>query len=214
MTGLTIGEKHTYKDFNIKLLEFHVSPAKPITKEVEIPGMNGPLDLSECFGEVFYNARSLVAEFDMEEPGSKEFETHFEEIRNYMNGLVHKIIPDFDDEFFYEGRINLSYSKKNNIFYGITISADVYPYKLKNEKTVVSATVSGTKEINCSNLRKSVVPTITTTADFTIEFNGNSYAISSGENIIVPDIKFVAGDNVLKCSGTGTITFTYQEGSL
>lgn len=214
MTGLTIGEKHTYRDFGMQLLEFNVSPAKAIVKEVEIPGKNGSLDLSECFGEIFYNSRNLVAEFDMEEKDPKTFVIRFQEICNYMNGMTKKIIHDNDSDFYYEGRIMIVYYKKNNIFYGITISADVYPYKLKNANTVVSASVSGTKEITCSNLQKSVVPEITATGDFDIEFEGNSYAISAGENIVVPDIKFVAGDNILKCTGTGTITFTYQEGSL
>lgn len=213
MTGLTIGEKHTYKDLNMRLISFEVSSPEPFEEEEKIPGMDGKLDLSETFGEIKYKNTILTAIFNMEEQDEERFHMRFSDLRNYMHGLVHKIIPDFDNEFFYEGRIKVS-SIQQGCFYKITISADVYPYKLKNENTVVSATVSGTKEVICSNLRKSVVPTITATADFAIELNGNSYSVSSGENIIVPDIKFVAGDNILKCTGTGTITFTYQEGSL
>lgn len=48
MLGLTIGEKHTYNDFRLKMLSsFVVSPPEPVVNKIQIPGMDGMLDISE-----------------------------------------------------------------------------------------------------------------------------------------------------------------------
>lgn len=214
MIGIKIGEKHTYNDFRLRMLSLSISKPEPYTKKIEVPGMNGVYDVSESIsGEVLYKNRILTAMFDMKEPNAEEFHRRFSELSNFMHGLVKKIVLDTDAEYYYEGRISVDYTRKNFLFYEITVSADIYPYKFKNENTVVTKSVLEQETIVCHNERMSVVPTITTDADFTLKFKDISVSVSAGENII-PDIKFVQGDNVITCYGTGNITFTYQEGSL
>ena len=176
--------------------------------------MDGVYDMSESLsGEIRYKNRTLIAVFDMKEPNAKEFKRRFSKIANYIHGLAKKIILDTDSKYYYKGRISVNYTQKNFLFYEITVSANVFPYKMKLNNTVVTENVIDESSIICHNERKSVVPTITTDANFSLEFNGMPVSITAGENI-VPDIKFVQGDNIVTCHGTGNITFTYQEGSL
>lgn len=212
MTGLLIGEKHTYNDFGLRMISLVVSPPEAIVVHKEIPGMDSVLDFSEAFGEVKYRNRSLVAEFNMEEHDNEKFHERFSEICNYMHGIKHKITLDSDSAFYYEGRITVS-SSPQGCFYKITISADVRPYKLKKEKTVITTNVVGKATVVCNNLKKRVVPTIKTDAEFGIVFDGVPYAVTGGEWTDA-DIVLEAGKNVLECTGTGSITFEYQEGGL
>jgi hypothetical protein len=64
------------------------------------------------------------------------------------------------------------------------------------------------------NSRKSVVPSITCTNDNTVVvFNGGTYNLSAGSHRIL-DILFVEGNNLVTVSGSGTVTFEFQEGDL
>lgn len=213
MTGLTIGEKHTYDDFNLELLSFTVSLPEPVTNEIEIPGMNGNLDLSEALtGEVVYKNRVLTAEFLMEEQNEDDLQERMNEMNNYLHGVVHSIIPDMDSNYAYKGRITVSFSSMG-VYQLVTLTADVTPYKSRRYNTKVTRQVVEEGIICCRNEKRSVVPTITSDADFTLKFHDVSVSIAAGENVI-PDIKFTQGKNLITCIGTGTITFTYQEGSL
>ena len=213
MLGLTIGEKHTAYDFGLRLLTFNVSSPDPVVNEIEIPGMDGNLDLSKTLtGEVVYKNRTLTAEFLMEEQDETQLQHRVDNIRNYLHGITHTICPDMDSIYEYRGRVTVTLAPIG-VYQAVTVTANVAPYKMKRINTVVEQIVKGESAIICYNERKSVVPTITTDADFTLKFNDISVSIAAGENI-VPDIKFLQGENIVTCIGTGNITFTYQEGSL
>lgn len=213
MTGLTIGGKHTYKDFGLKMLSWDVSLPEIREEKIEVPGMDGKLDLSEFFGEVIYNERKLTATFEIEEPSLEVFATRYSEICNYMHGLSKRITPDADPLCYYEGRIKVSYTKQNRLFYVITIEATVAPYKMRLADTVVTKAVAGSAEITLRNERKSVVPSIVADAEFRLEYGGVSVSHAAGEYMIA-SFMLPAGESTIKCYGTGNITFRYQEGSL
>lgn len=214
MAGLQIGNFHTYDDFKLKMLSFEVSDPEVQEQLQEVPGRNGVLDLSESLnGEPVYNNRKIVAEFDMEEADPEEANVRMTDIRNKIHGRYLKIIHDTNSEYYYEGRVKVSCKRKNYLFYIITITADVQPYKLKHEETSVVSVVDGETIIVCQNERMSIVPTVTITGEITITFGKHSVT-GKDNTYIFPDIKFLEGDNILVCSGTGTITFTYQEGAL
>lgn len=215
MIGIKIGNKHTYDDFGLRMLSFHISHAEPYITKIEIPGMDGTYDASESLsGEIHYKNRTLTAIFDMEEPDSDVFFSRYSEILNAIHGLRKQIITDADKNFYYEGRITVSYVQLNFLFYQITITADINPYKKKLEDTVVTATVSGTKNVVCENLRKSVLPVIRSTAEMTLTFGSVSKTISANTDYQIAEFLFKDGFNTVTCKGTGTVTFTYREASL
>ena len=63
------------------------------------------------------------------------------------------------------------------------------------------------------NGKKRAVPAITATAPFTIYHEGNTYTVGAGTTTI-PELELKEGVNDVAVKGSGTITFTYQEGSL
>lgn len=213
MQGLTIGERHTYRDFGLRMLSCTVSPPEPKIEEIDIPGRNAPLDVSEFFGEILYKPRTLTAVFDIEVHSLQSFLHKFSEICNDMHGFTKKIVLDSEPTYYYEGRIKVSYTKKNAIFYEVTLSASVAPYKLKLEETKVSFKVSEQLEIRLNNERKSAIPDIVSDAEFRLVFRKTSAVVPAGEHKVL-DLKLTQGANAITCYGTGNITFIYQEGSL
>ncbi len=213
--GVLLGSKHSWRDYQLKPVKFWTPLPKQRRIEREVPGKQGKLDLSEALtGCVMYENRELQLVFDLRAKSQEEFDQNISVIRNELDGRNMEIILDSDQVFYYCGRIALTGEyDPENIDHEITIIVNAEPYKLKRNVTEVVNTIVDQAQIICPNLRKEVVPTITTDADFQIEFEGETYSISAGENII-PEILFRAGDNILTCTGSGTITFTYQEGSL
>ena len=214
MLGLTIGEKHTYNDFRLKMLSsFVVSPPEPVVNKIQIPGMDGMLDISESLSnEVVYSNRTLSVKFLLEEQDEESQQRRMNEIYNYLHGRIHNICPDMDKDYEYNGRVTVSFTPIG-CFYEVTILADVFPYKMKRGSTVVAQQVIEQATIICYNERKSVVPIIDVDADFRVKYGDLSVSLSAGKNL-VPDIKFYQGFNKVVCYGTGNITFTYREGSL
>lgn len=214
MAGLKIGNFHSFDDFKLKMLSFEVSDPEVQEQLQEVPGRNGVLDLSESLtGEPTYKNRAIVAEFDMEEADPETAKQKLKDIRNCIHGKYLKIIDDTEPEYYYEGRVKVSCKRKNYLFYLVTVTVDAQPYKLKHEKTTVIAKIDGEAVVVCQNERRSYVPTIISDAEMNLVFNDSSYSIGAG-TYILPDMKFIQGDNIITCTGTGTITFTYREGAL
>lgn len=63
------------------------------------------------------------------------------------------------------------------------------------------------------NGKKRAVPTITADTAFTIFYDGNSYSVPAGTTTI-PEIELKEGINDVAVKGKGTISFTWQQGSL
>jgi hypothetical protein len=61
-----------------------------------------------------------------------------------------------------------------------------------------------------------VVPEVkvTSSSGLSVTFgNGNLWNLASG-SYLLPELELVEGDNLVTVSGTGTITFTYTQGTL
>jgi phage-related protein len=212
MKGIKFNNLHSYDDFSLILNSKDIKAPSPKTNLIEVEGADGVLDYSEYFGEIKYSNRQLSFEFSTIVEQS-EFLKLFSEVQNALHGKKMKITLDDDPNFYYYGRISVNEWKSNGRIGKIVIEADCEPYKYKVAPTINSFGVSGTKTVVFDNLRKSVVPQFTTTAEFAIGFKGNSYTIISG-TFEIPALQFVAGENVVTFTGNGTVTVEYQEGGL
>jgi hypothetical protein len=85
-----------------------------------------------------------------------------------------------------------------------TVNADDFVY------TSADGTMKGLQLVNG---RKRAVPTIATTSPFTIYHEGNTYSVGAG-TFMIPEIELKEGVNDVAVKGSGTITFTWQEGDL
>lgn len=212
MLGITFGAYHSYNDWALIPGRIEIQTPQIKQNKIDIEGADGALDLTDFFGEVKYNDFPLSFPFTMlgEEAG---YIARHDQIKNAIHGKKLRIILDDDPGFFYLGRLTVGSLKKEKGYATLTIDAECEPYKYKAEKTTVTQAITGAGIVRLTNGRKYVVPEITADAAFTLEYGGYTWAIQAG-NYTLPELELQEGENIINVTGTGTITFSYQEGGL
>ena len=216
-TGIYFGNIHSFYDLNLILSGSEIPPAKPKITYVDIPGGDGSVDLTESNGEVKYYDRDCTFTFTMNPAGDLSeaaYEEKKTEVSNALNGRKFKITLDKDDDFYYLGRCEVSEYLSDKRIRQIVITATVYPYKLKQNVTSLTFDLSSEwKTVNIMNGRKSVLPSIECSGNTIIVFGSETFTLDAGTHKVL-DIQFTEGNNQLKVSGSGTVTFRFQEGEL
>ena len=217
-TGISFGNIHSFYDLNLILSSVTIAPAYPKTSYVDIPGADGSLDLTEVHGEVKFYDRTILCTFTMNPSGDLSeaaWEAKKTEVSNLLNGLAFRITLDKDPDYYWQGRCVVDEYKSNKRVRQFVISATVRPYKMKHAETAVSFALSSTEQIvSIRNGRKAVCPVIECTDDNTYITHGKSTCALAAGSHKTTDIIFVCGENELKLSGAGTVTFRFQEGDL
>lgn len=213
--GILFNDIHSYDDLNLILSDSYISPAKPKTNYIDIPGGDGSVDATEANGEVKFYDRDLKYTFTMHPQDTDTFEEKKTEVSNLLNGKLFKITQDKDEDYYYIGRCEVDDYLSDRNINQIVIIGKVKPYKYKQTETVLKFDLSNTeKTVNITNGRKSVSPFIECTDDNTeVTFGQATFNLSAGAHKIL-DIYFKEGNNQLKLSGSGTVTFKFQEGDL
>lgn len=211
MKGITFGAVHSYKDLNLVLSKVVIPPATVKTQFVDIPGGDGSVDLTEALGEVRYKDRECSFTFTVFP--SDDFEEKKREVSNLLNGRRFKIILDKDPGYYWDGRCSIDSYASDKKINQIVVKATVSPYKLKADVTKIIVPAGNNVTRILLNSRKTVVPTITNTAEATIIFGGNTYKINPGTHRVL-NIEMVQGGNTVTVTSTGDVVFTYQEGDL
>ena len=213
--GIKFNNIHTYDDLNLILSASEIPAAKPKTTYIEIPGADGSLDLTEANGEVKYEDRELKFTFTFIPDEFTTFEEKRTEVVNVLNGKKCKVTLDRDEDFYYYGRCSIDSYKIDKNLHKIVVEVKAHPYKFKQNITNKAIELTGIPTTHkLANARKSVVPSITCTHDNTVvSFKNGTYKLSAGKHKIL-DILLLEGDNLVTVSGSGTVTFEYQEGDL
>ena len=131
MQGVTFGNKHSYRSWKLLLKSKPViSPPKPKTKLVQVPGTNTVIDLTESLtgGEVKYEPRTLRCEFYVI-GGRSKWSAVYSAILNEIHGKKLNIVMDDDPNFFYVGRTEVDSFDSDESSATIVIVAEVEPYK-------------------------------------------------------------------------------------
>ena len=215
MKGVFFGGIHSFYDLNLILEPFTPTPAVPQTNFLQVPGRDGFLDLTEANGEVKFNSREFLIPFTIAPGDCLTFDERVSMVSGALNGVSCKITFERDPAFYWMGRLSVDKYAQNKSIGQITVKATVKPYKLRHSPSVTSfALTAQAQTVMVKNGRMSAVPTIDCTHDNTVVvFGGKAYTLKAGTNKVL-DIRFVLGENALTLSGTGTITFTWQEGEL
>lgn len=214
MKGITFGTLHSYNDLHLILNAKEIGSPNVKTRKIDIEGAHSALDYTDFFGEPTYEDVTHKFQFSTIVPQT-QFLSLFSIVKNALHGKKMQIILDDDPAFYYVGRPHVSsFTNEKNIGV-IGVEVECEPFKYKVEKTVVKVDVSATKTINLTNSRKRAVPevVITTSGSIRIEYQGNIWDLGSG-SFTLPELELVEGANPVTLTGSGTITFTYQEGSL
>ena len=213
MKGVTFGSYHSFNSWGLILQSKEIKAPEPKINQIDIEGGDGVLDLTDYFGDVKYKNRSLS--FQFAKPGIEQasFLALFSQVQNLLHGKKMQIILDDDSANYYAGRVTINEWKSDKNLGTIAIEVDAEPYKYKLNETVVSMPISGSSTITLTNSRKRVVPSITTDAEFTIAFGDYSGVFSAG-TFMIPELELEEGNNTVTVTGTGNISFRYQEGGL
>lgn len=203
---------NTYDDW--ELILGHVDNPIPSAKTdfVDNPGGDGTIDNTEALDEIKYNDRVISLPFTMKNKFN-DIEEVKSKIANYTHGKRFKIRLYKDLGHYYVGRVSMQDFAINKATGTFNLVANCKSYKYKNNITSLTYTINGTKTLNIPNERKNVVPKITLDNTMQIEFEGNTYSLSSGEHEIL-NIYLKEGNNELIVTGNGTINFEFQEASL
>ncbi len=198
-------------NWGLYLSSCSIEKPTPKTSYIDIPFGDGSADLSEASGEVKFGMRkvSMILQGVMT---TSELESLSSVIAGLLHGQKVKIKFDKDPSYYYYGRVSVSYLKAKAIG-EIVIEAVCEPYKYKNLLTEQVEVVTTSKVVILHNDRKTAYPKITATASFSIAKDGitYSYGVVSDLQTTIP---LFEGSNELTITGTGTITFGWQEGAL
>lgn len=214
MKGVSFLGFHSYSDLHILLTGKEIGSPEVKRQTINIEGADGELDFTDFFGEPKYANVQHQFTFESIRPRNEQLQ-QFTDIKNKIHGKKGRIILDDDPSFFYVGRCSVSkYTNETNIG-KISVECDCEPYKYKIAETVVTKTISGTETVSLTNSRKRAVPEVTITADGTINivYGTNIWDLGAG-SYTLPELELVEGDNTVTLTGTGTVTFTWQEAVL
>lgn len=214
MKGIVFGNLHSYDDLYLILNSKEIGSPTVKTRKIDVEGAHSALDYTDFFGEPTYEDVTHKFQFSTIVPQT-QFLSLFSAVKNALHGKKMKITLDDDPDFYYVGRPHVSnFTNEKNIGL-ISIEAECEPFKYKAEKTIITATVADSATVALTNSRKRAVPevVITTDSSIRIEFQGNIWDLGSG-SFTLPELELVEGENPVTLSGTGAVTFTYQEGSL
>ena len=223
-TGMYFDNIHSFYDLNLILSGLEIPPAKPKTSYIDVLGADGSIDLTEAIGEVKYYDRDCKFIFTMNPSGDlseSAWEEKKTEVSNLLAGKAFKITLDKDDDFYYKGRCTVDEFLSDKRIRQIVVTAKVNPYKYKQTETYITYELNSTaRTIIINNARKTVSPIIECTNDnTTVKFGDTTYFLNAGRHLptmetTLLDIRFTMGSNQLEISGTGKITFIFQEGEL
>ena len=225
--SMTIGGKHTFRDWYMVPEEIPVFQPPPVKQNrIDVPGMDGDLDLTEIFGDVSYGNRvgsiSFVVLDDI------TWATAYSTVLNFLHGQRLNCILDDDPTFFYSGRFAVNKWKSEREYNRIVIDYILDPYKYTNTRTgsmdwlwndLFNTTiyygtfdVAGTKARNLINPSGSAVtPEITCSAAMTVTFGGHTYSLPAGKTT-APGFQLQPGDNQMTFTGTGRVLVDYAAG--
>lgn len=220
----------TYEDWGLMLENIHISFPEPKLELIDIPGMNGAVDLTEANGPVCYGNRTITLTFSI---GTDYILWHdlASRIAKELHGKEKKCILPDDQGFYYLGRFQLETSKDDDVLSDIVISGNVEPFKIERQSSLEpwlwdpfsftvgvirnygNILVNGTGSVNIFGMEKPVVPIIVVNTDMEVAFENQTYELKAGTNVEY-DIITKPGDNILTFSGNGMVSIDYRGGIL
>lgn len=215
MKGVSFHGFHSFRDLHLLMTGKEIGAPEVKRQTIDIEGADGELDYTDFFGEPKYMNAQHRFEFESIQPRNEQLQ-QFTDIKNKIHGKKGRIILDDDPSFFYVGRCFVSkYTNEKNIG-RISVDCDCEPYKYKLAETVVTRAVDGVEDITLTNARKRAVPLVTIRTDTSmgVVYGADQIWELAAGSYMLPELELVEGDNHVTVTGTGTITFTWQEGVL
>ena len=200
-------------DWNIVLTKSDITPPKVKTSIVNIKGADGILDLSEALnGDVIYDNRDIKLTFSLMD--MREYSTLISKISNAIHGKKVKLRFTIDDEYYYEGRAQISQWESSKNIGKIVVNINADPFKYRLYETSNTFSLNGKEQVvHLQNDRMRVSPTLKVSGEITITYDKITRTLKAGEYQLV-DLSLKEGDNVIKLNGNGSVNISYRRGML
>ena len=230
-SGFKTRHTHSWEDW------FLIPSSRPVivtpavrTKSIEIPGLQGTLDLTETLtGYPLYNSRTGSLNFIVDN-GHVNWAYEQQRLAQELHGKRLKMILLDDMEFYYEGRFTLNEWKSEAQNSSIVINYELNPFKhpvvdmdddwlwdpFNFETGVIrrihNVVVSGLRVIVCPNgVERGIYPRITCSSAMTVSYAGKTYNLPAG---VSQQIELGIGDTSMTFTGNGTVSMSYRGGYL
>lgn len=240
--SITINDKNTWDDWHlVPSSRPLVNPPTVKTHYVDLPGNDGSIDLTEVLsGKPVYTSRQGSWEFLVINSGQVVYDSNYDlwqerytTVMTYLHGQKCRVILDDDPGYYYSGRLSVDEWEPGDHNSTITIKYILEPYKKTIDdmsdnwlwdpfnfetgviRTYKNLAINGTRTIDyIISTTVTDSPVITTNnKDMSVTFNGKTYALNRGENI-VKGIQLTEGTNQLTFTGNGLVTINVTGGLL
>lgn len=214
LRGVQFGDYHTADDWGLILNEKSVSPPKPKTNYVSVPGRDGDIDLTEALsGVVNYQDRTAEYTLLLTDGSHADREELIATIVGVLHGQRMRII-DTDDypDYYMIGRLTVT-DIVNNAAYGvihIQAVCDPWRYAQVPRYKKIAVTKNERSVIIANNGYKTVTPSLTVTGSITLTYGTTSTTLSAG-TYTLPGLRLSPGVNKCTISGSGSVQFEYTE---
>lgn len=216
MRYFIIDKFNTWYDWRLTLTAKDVTPAAPKTNYVSLDGASGSLDLTESLtGEVAYDDRTVTASFVTSEGTFADRVRLLKDITAALHGRKVRIIEPDDPAHYFLGRFKIKAQEQTQWQLKIDLEATCDPWRYAIDESVRTVAVSGglVDVVLTNGGVKTLCPVITVSGTVSITYNGVTTSLTAGSYKIT-DLRLTSGANVVRVSGTGSVTFTYREADL
>lgn len=219
---IIIGSYDTALEGLWTLSAWSLSKAEAHEHYADVPGHNGPFDLSTVLtdGEPYYGSREFEAVLESSEGSRLEREYRINQMINMLDGWRFDIILPDDPEHYINGRVRVEKLYNDLVHASVRVTATCDPWRYNRTETVVGLIASAAEQtVSVINTgRRSVVPKVVITGgDVMLKFNNgleeHTTTLSPGEYPSV-GIYLKTGALPLTYSGEGQVTITYREAVL
>lgn len=192
-----------------------ISSPSPRLKKYTVPGRQGEIDATEALtGYVVYDNRELKITLSLRANNAESYTALLDDIYRYCHGRNRNVTFDFDDEYYYQGRLAFSNDEYHKTYGKATITGSMFPYALKEDLTVVdiSSETADERNVILSTAGMPTKLTIETDAEITITRGDTQSVYSAGTHIISAPLLLT--DEAITVEGAAVATISYQEGKL
>lgn len=142
--------KNTWDDWKLIPTSRPIVPPREVkTRTVEIPGMNGIIDLTEeLTGAVLYGTTPVQFDFAVvDDDPNTDWVSRYNTFVNFLHGRRAIFVLEDELDYFYEGRFTVDWKTGKN-FSGVTFSSNVDVYRISLDFDITSDPESVTVALN------------------------------------------------------------------
>ncbi len=235
MYGIEFNGKHSYRDFGVTLgIEKDIGYPEKEKIKVKVPFSNVEYDFSQIYGEQTYTTRPLTYTLNVLDKNKKNTTEKINVIETKLaNWLMNsngkqKLYDDAIPGYYFlaevEGGLNFDELWNRGT---LTVPFTAYPFMIAelqeghdvwddfnfelDVSQLVEFTVNGTLNTTLFNVgTPSTIPEIEASAAMQIVKDGVTYNVPTGKSKS-EDFKLQSGENDLKITGNGTISFRFYK---